>query len=179
MERCGWTKTIRPVSPTFQRRLLGAPAIEPADAQALVASARAIKRRPDGMLTRLRGKNIALLCARPECDCALRFDAAASALGARVARIEPAPAWLGDGAALGADTARLLESLYDAVDCEEVPPGFARRLQAQLGVPVYDGLARVDHPIFRLLPDVAGAGRAPDDDDRRALLQATLVETLL
>jgi len=167
------------VSPTFYRRLFGVPAIEPADAQALVASARALKRRPDGMLTRLRGKNIALLCAQPDCDCARRFDAAASALGARVARIEPAPAWLREGAALGDDTARLLESLYDAVDCEEVPPGFARRLQAQLGVPVYDGLASADHPIFGLLHDVAGAGQAPDDDDRRALLQATLVGTLL
>ena len=39
-----------------------------------------------------------------------------------------------------------LVDLYDAVDCEELPPGFARRLQAQLGVPVYDGLGRAGHP---------------------------------
>jgi ornithine carbamoyltransferase len=167
------------VSPTFHRRLLGSPAIEPADAHALVEAARAIKRQSVGTPNRLRGKNIALLCALPECDSARRFDAAASALGARVARIDPAPAWLDEQTALGADTARLLENLYDAVDCEELPPGFARRLQAQLGVPVYDGLAREDHPIFRLLPDVAGSGHTPDDADRRALLQATLVNTLL
>jgi ornithine carbamoyltransferase len=167
------------VSPTFYRRLLGSPALQPADAHALVEAARAIKRQAVALPHRLRGKNIALLCALPDSASARRFDAAASALGARVARIDPAPPWLDEQSDLGAETARLLENLYDAVDCEELPPGVARRLQAQLGVPVYDGLARDDHPIFRLLPQVAGCGHTPDDADRRALLQATLVNTLL
>jgi ornithine carbamoyltransferase len=164
---------------TLHRRLLGSPALEPADAHALVESARALKRYPATVPARLRGKNIALLCPRPDAECARRFDAAASALGARVARIDPAPGWLGEQGALDDETARLLENLYDAVDCEELPADFARRLQAQLGVPVYDGLARDDHPIFRLLPDVAGSGSTPDAADRCALLQATLVSTLL
>lgn len=167
-----------PVNPTFSRRLLDSAAIDAADAQALVASARALKRHAAELPTPLRGKNIALLCAEPEGECARRFDAVASALGARVARITPAPAWLREDLPLGAETARLLENLYDGVDCEELPAGFARRLQAQLGVPVYDGLARDDHPIFGLLPQLVERGHTPGDDDRRALVQAALLSTL-
>jgi ornithine carbamoyltransferase len=159
--------------------LLGSAAIDAADSRALVESARALKRSSDAMPARLRGKNIALLCSEPPGECARRFDAAASALGARVAYIEPAPAWLHDDPPIGEQTARLLESLYDAVDCEDLPAEFAQRLQAQLSVPVYDGLARDDHPIFGLLPSVAGASHEPGDEDRRALLQAALVSTLL
>jgi ornithine carbamoyltransferase len=167
------------VSPPFHRHLLGSAAIDAADARALVESARAFKRNAAELPLRLRGKNIALLCSEPACASARRFDAAASALGARVAYIEPAPAWLNEDPPIGAQTARLLESLYDAVDCEDLPAEFARRLQAQLGVPVYDGLARDDHPIFGLLPSVAEGSPTAGDDDRRALLQAALVSTLL
>lgn len=167
------------MNPTLQRRLLASTSIDTVDTRALVEAARAIKQaaaRPD---LRLRGKNIALLCTEPDCASAHRFDAAATALGARVSHIEPAPSWLEQGAVIDANAARLLESLYDAVDCEEVPAGFAQRLQAQLALPVYDGLARDDNPIFDLLPQVAAGGQTPGDDDRRALLQATLVSTLL
>jgi ornithine carbamoyltransferase len=167
------------VNPTLQRRLLRSDVIDDIDSRALLDAARAIKRAAANPGSRLRGKNIALLCAEPDGDCARRFDAAATELGARVARIEPAPSWLEHDAVIDANAARLLESLYDAVDCEEVPAGFAQRLQAQLALPVYDGLARDDHPIFDLLPQVAASGQAPDDEDRRVLLQATLVSTLL
>jgi ornithine carbamoyltransferase len=165
------------VSPLLHRRLLASAAIDADDARTLVDAALALKKTADP--SRLRGKNIALLCADPDRACARRFDAAATAQGARVARIEPAAAWLREEAPIGADTARLLESLYDAVDCEELPAGFAQRLQAQLGVPVYDGLARDDHPILGLLSAVAGVGNVPGDADRRALMQAVLVSTLL
>lgn len=166
------------MTPTFSRRLLDSAAIDAADAQALVASARTLKRQDAELPTRLRGKNMALLCAEPEGACARRFDAVASALGLRVARITPSPAWLRDDMPLGAETARLLENLYNGVDCEELPAGFARRLQAQLGVPVYDGLARDDHPLFDLLPQLVERGHTADDDDRRALVQAALLSTL-
>jgi ornithine carbamoyltransferase len=125
----------------------------------------------------LRGKNIALMCSSDSGDAKLFADAAAR-LGARVARIEPAPAWLRGESQPGADTARLLEHLYDAVDCEALPPGFARHLQEQVGVPVYDGLARADHPIFGLLSELAPEGQAVAAD-RCLLLQAALVSTLL
>lgn len=166
------------MSPTFQRRLLVSAAIDAADAHTLVESARALQRSAADASTRLRGKNIALLCTQTDGDCARRFDSAASALGARVAHIMPAPNWLHGDAPLNPETARLLENLYDAVDCEELPAGFAQRLQAQLGVPVFDGLARDDHPVFELLPRLAERGQAPQDEDRRALLQAALLGAL-
>jgi ornithine carbamoyltransferase len=170
--------TIRAVSPTFFRRLLDSAAIDAADARALVDTARALKRDAAAAPPRLRGKNIALLCARAEDECVRRFDAAASALGARVSHINAMPAWLRDDPPMGAPTARLLENLYDAVDCEALPAGFAQRLQAQLGVPVFDGLARDDHPLLDLLPQVVEHGVPPGAEDRRALLQAALVRSL-
>jgi ornithine carbamoyltransferase len=169
---------MRAVSPTFSRRLLDSAAIDAADAQALIDTARALKRDAASQTPRLRGKNIALLCAHVEGEDVRRFDAAASALGARVSHINATPAWLRDDPPMGPPTARLLENLYDAVDCEELPAGFAQRLQAQLGVPVFDGLARDDHPLFALLPRVPLRDQTPDDDDRRALLQAALVGAL-
>ncbi len=169
---------MRPVSPTFQRRLLDSAVIDAADARTLVESARALRHGAADAPTRLRGKNIALLCTHTDGAFARRFDAAAAALGARVAHITPAPNWLQSDVPLSPETARLLENLYDAVDCEELPAGFAQRLQAQLGVPVFDGLARDDHPVFALLPRVAERDQTPGDDDRRALLQATLMSSL-
>ena len=166
------------MSPTFSRRLLDSAAIDAADAQALIDTARALKRGAVAGPLGLRGKNIALLCARADGEGVRRFDAAAAALGARVSHINATPAWLRDDPPMGPPTARLLENLYDAVDCEELPAGFALRLQAQLGVPVFDGLARDDHPVFALLPRVAERDQAPGDDDRRALLQATLMSSL-
>ena len=169
------------MSPTFQRRLLSSSPIDALDARALVATARALRRSHAGASSTgspLRGKNIALMCSVPGCDCARDFDAAASELGARVARIEPEADWLRDDSHVGRDAARLLEHLYDAVDCEEVPRGFAQRLQEDVSVPVYDRLARGDHPVFSLLPEVADPGTAPGPEERRALLQAVLVRTL-
>lgn len=167
------------MSPIFHRRLLAASPIDAADARALVATARALKRHTTGAAAMpLRGKNIALMCALPGCDCARDFDEAATGLGARVARIEPEADWLRADAHIGRDAARLLEHLYDAVGCEEVPSGFAQRLQEDVAVPVYDSLARGDHPVFKLLPEVADPGTVPGPEERRALLQAVLVRTL-
>lgn len=166
------------VSPTFTRRLLDSAAIDAVDAQALIDTARVLKSGVGAEPPRLRGKNIALLCAHAEGEDVRRFDAAASALGARVSHINATPAWLRDDPPMGPPTARLLENLYDAVDCEELPAGFAQRLQAQLGVPVFDGLARDTHAVFGLLSRVVERGQTPGEEDRRALLQAALVGAL-
>jgi ornithine carbamoyltransferase len=164
------------VNPPLQRHLLSQTPLDSGTASALLAAARALKQAGD-VDAPLRGKNIALMCSSDSGDAKLFSDAAAR-LGARVARIEPAPAWLRGESQPGADTARLLEHLYDAVDCEALPPGFARHLQEQVGVPVYDGLARADHPIFGLLSELAPEGQAVAAD-RCLLLQAALVSTLL
>lgn len=174
----GAPRQWRAVNPPLHRQLILTQApLDAATASALLAAARSLRHAPDPGAP-LRGKNIALMCGSESGDGQLFADAAAR-LGARVARIEPAPDWLRGESQPGADTVRLLEHLYDAVDCEALPPGFARHLQQQMGVPVYDGLARADHPIFGLLGELAPPGASADPADRRLLLQAALVSTLL
>lgn len=165
------------VNPPLQRHLLSQTPLDAVASSTLLAAARALKQSGDSGAP-LRGKNIALMCGSDSGEAQL-FAEAAARLGARVARIEPAPAWLRGESQPGADTARLLEHLYDAVDCEALPPGFARHLQEQVGVPVYDGLARADHPIFGLLGELVPPGQAGAASDRCLLLQAALVSTLL
>jgi ornithine carbamoyltransferase len=168
------------MTPVSHHSLLDAQPLAAADERMLVNTARGLKRAAaDGTAsTPLRGKNIALLCADADCACAREFDAAARSLGARVSRIDPEPDWLRGDVSPSPDTARLLGRLYDAIGCEEMPAGFAQRLQHQVGVPVYDGLARGDHAIARLVPQVAEPGAAPDPLDRHYLMQAVLVETM-
>ncbi len=165
--------------PLHRHLLFQAPLDDPAS-RALLAAARSLRQAVGGEAAPLRGKNIALMCGDTVTETAVRlFAEAAAALGARVARIDAAPAWLQGDAQPGADTARLLQHLYDAVDCEALPPGFAARLQSLLEVPVYDSLAREDHPMYELLVELVPPGRAPAADDRRVLMQAALVGTLL
>lgn len=150
------------VNPLLQRQLLSLAPLDEHSAAALLAAARAL-RRGDG--APLAGKNIALMCGATAHALTGAFLEAATALGARVARIDPAQP--------GTDMARLIEHLYDAIDCEALPPGFAIELQERLAVPVFDGLAREDHPMFALLAQDGAAL------DRRVLRQAALVSTLL
>jgi ornithine carbamoyltransferase len=161
----------------LHRHLLSQQPLDAATAGALLAAARSLRESGDAGAP-LRGKNIALMCGSDSGEAQL-FAEAAARLGARVARIEPAPGWVRGESQPGTDTARLLEHLYDAVDCEALPPGFARHLQDQVGVPVYDGLARADHPIFGLLGELVAPGQASAASDRCLLLQAALVSTLL
>ena len=167
------------VSAPLHRHLLTQAALEDSTARELLAAARSLREVSCKPLSApLRGKNIAVIgrtCGTPIDE---DFAAAATALGARVARIEPEVDWLTGETAPGAATARLLDRLYDAVDCEALPPGFAQRLQEHLDAPVYEGLARADHPIYRLLPALSAHGSTSDATDRRALLQAALVSTL-
>jgi ornithine carbamoyltransferase len=168
------------VNAPLHRQLLFQLPLEDPTARELLAAARSLREVACAPTPApLRGKNIAVIGGPGAAEIQEDFAAAAAGLGARVARIEPEVAWVKGEAAPGPDTARLLDHLYDAVDCEALPPGFALRLQEQLDVPVYEGLARADHPIFRLLPALAPKGGAPDATDRRALLQAALVSTLL
>lgn len=168
------------VVPPLHRQLLFQAPLEGLAARELLAAARSLREVACAPSPPpLRGKNIAVIGGADPPSHVEDFTAAATGLGARVARIDAEASWLSGQTEPDADTARLLDHLYDAVDCEALPPGFARRLQEQLDVPVYEGLAGADHPIFRLLPALAPHGAAPDTTDRRALLQAALVSTLL
>jgi ornithine carbamoyltransferase len=169
---------MAPVSPTFLRSLVTSSTIEGDDARALVALARSLRAGSDA---RLRGKHIVLFSQAAGGGAgARRIERAARALGARVAHVEPAPAWLRPSAPIDLQAARLFETLYDAAACEDLPHDFALRLQSLLSMPVYDGLARDDHPLFGLLPHLADDVQAPPrEEDRQALLQAALVGSLL
>jgi ornithine carbamoyltransferase len=168
------------VSPTFLRRLVTSSTIEGDDARALLALARSLKAGRAAADARLRGKHIVLFSQSGGGVGARRIDCAARALGARVAHVEPTPAWLLPRAPIDLQAARLFETLYDAAACEDLPHDFALRLQSLLSMPVYDGLASDDHPLFGLLPHLADDAQAmPRDEDRQALLQAALVGSLL
>ncbi len=166
----------------FNQRLLSQDPIPPADARALLDTAQALKRAALAGLDQplLRGKNIALLCDEGTCAAAEEFRDAATRLGARVSRVQPDPSLL-EGADGGASkTARVLGKLYDAVECDELPPKLAARLQHEVGVPVYSGLARNDHPLAKLLDGMRAGVKeaAPEAEDRRYLIQAVLLSTI-
>jgi ornithine carbamoyltransferase len=150
------------VNIALHRQLLLRCPLDAAAADALLGAARTLLR---GGEAPLRGKNIALMCDSAAAASAAALTEAATRLGARVARIPPTRP--GDGAT------RLIDHLYDAVDCEALPAGFALELQEHLAVPVFDGLARDDHPMFALL------ARGEAALDRRLLRQAALASSLL
>ena len=166
------------MSSTLHQRLLATATLEAADAHMLLERARALRRaaKSGGGVRPLRGKHIALLCARPDGANAREFDTAARELGARVSRVESGADWARDDAA--PEAAHLLARLYDAIGCEDVPAGLASRLEQRVGLPVFDGLASDAHPVAQLVPRFAADAAHPDPLDRRFLLQAVLVEAL-
>lgn len=95
------------------------------------------------------------------------YALAATALGARVSHLRL------DEGALQADpgTAQLLARLYDAVACDALDSAAAAQLQRRLGIPVYGGAGRADHP---LAPLWAGGS----ESERARLLQALLLSTI-
>ena len=148
-----------------------------ADAETLLGTARALKRAAQAGIAQplLQGKNIVVHCTVGE-DAAGPVALAATALGARVARLQLDTALLEAGAEGAAEVARMLARLYDAVGCERLPPAAAAHLQRELGIPVYSGLTGDDHPLRALAPAVGG-GAAPADDTSY-LVQALLVNTV-
>jgi len=109
----------------------------------------------------LQGRHLAVLGASEQ---AQPFGEAMEALGARVSRLGAA----GPETAPEPDAAkaqRLLGRLYDAIDCCGVPPAYVEALDAQAGVPVFNGLAEDAHPlrgIATLLAMRAWSGRPLD-----------------
>jgi ornithine carbamoyltransferase len=136
----------------------------------------------------LDSKHLGLLSRQRPSASQGAVEEAARGLGARVAWVPPEAMQPAEGPG-ARDTARLLGRLYDALDCEDLPPGLVQHLREHSGVPVYEGLGRRDHPLARLLPRLdagtpGATGAPPDDgagdaDGYRFLLQAMLVRTLL
>jgi ornithine carbamoyltransferase len=147
------------------------------EAAALLAHARALKAAAQSGIAQplLRGKKLGLLCEAPEHPDAALFCHAAQELGAHVAHIRPRLDQHSPRNEVQ-HTARLLGRLYDAVECQGVPPELVRQMAQDAGVPMYEGIATAQHPHAQLAEKV-GDG-TPSDDDRRYVVQAMLLSTL-
>lgn len=166
-----------PMPPTLKQRGLHVFAwISPHDASALLATAGALQCAALAGTTQqlLRGKNVGLLSEIDDDDAAL-FRSAAVELGARVAHIRPSLSELSRFHDVQ-HTARVLGRLYDAVECQGMATALVQQMRQDAGVPVYDGLATLQHPTARLAELLGGdAGPAVK---RRFVVQAVLLSTL-
>jgi ornithine carbamoyltransferase len=161
-------------------RHLWSPArLSSADLQALLDTAATLDRaqHSDQGWGPLRGRDLALLCSGIG-DTALAFQRAVHELGGTVAVLE-ANEWLSSAVERVPDDARMLGRLYDAVDCCDLPAPLVEQIEAHSGLPVFNGVARPEHPLCQLIVDARAAHGAlpavPSTDEQRRALQALIV----
>ena len=152
--------------------------MSPEYASALFEAASALQREPEVTLRcALRGKNLAVLCdARHEAEGEAEFfQRSATALGAQVVRLRPS---LGDGDAgeQVRHVGSMLGRLYDGIECIGMPPELVRRIGADAGIPVFEGISAESHPLSRLADRLPG-GRSTIGN-RCAAVQAVLIAAL-
>lgn len=151
--------------------------LSPRQANALLSHARTLQQAARAGATQplLKGKRLGLMCDAVDGPDAALFHRAAEELGANVTHVPPS---LSDASTPleVAYTARMLGRLYDAVECQGMPPALVRRMGDDAGVPVYDGIASRNHPTARLAEQLDSG--SPVADNRRFLLQALLLSTL-
>ncbi len=153
--------------------------LSPRELATLVEDARALQRSAAAGATPplLRGRRFGLLGAAGDAgkdDIAL-FERAAIELGAQVAHIGPYLTELSEPREVE-HTAHMLGRLYDAVVCQGMAPALVRRLSAEAGIPVYDGIASPSHPLAKAADQLGPATSVADK--RRFLLQALLVRNM-
>lgn len=123
----------------------------------------------------LQGKRIGLLCDAAPDEAQLLFRSAAEELGADVAVLRPHLAPTSTAReVLG--IARLLGSLYDAVECHTLDPALAQHVGQLAGIPVFDAVAAQGQVADRLA-EILGS-TASLADCRRFLCQAMLLDAL-
>ena len=123
----------------------------------------------------LKGRHVAIACRDPLQRAGDAVGSAAASLGAQVSYISA------DALSFSPQhhgLARMLGSLYDAIDCRELSAERAIELQNLASIPVFDGLADAARPLRALLPAVADADAASEDEKFARLVQAALIETL-
>ncbi|MFI4928981.1 MAG: ornithine carbamoyltransferase [Burkholderiales bacterium] len=145
-------------------------------AQQLLATARALGRAEAGghRDQSLRGKNIALL-ARDSGPAGERFITAVEQLGAKASQVGADMLALDDQHELQR-VARVLDRLYDAVECQGVPSARVRQLSELATMHVFNGIACDEHPTAQLAEQLDDCGSRADA--RRWILQAALLLTL-
>lgn len=168
------------MSLSLARHLLDGNALDPEVARTIVEAACRLRlaAREPGTLVPLRGRHVAIAGDDHDAPSARLFERAAAGLGARVSRIG-ATALL-EGPERAGHAARMLGSLYDAVDVVPFAPKQARELQEVAGVPVFADLGGDGGPLHRLLPAFEQTQPAcgPAEDALLRLVQAVLVETM-
>jgi ornithine carbamoyltransferase len=149
------------------------------DLRALLDTATALDRasQPNHGWRPLRGRHLALLC-NCAADMTLSFQHAVYALGGTVALLD-ANDWLSSAVERVPDAARILGRLYDAIDRCDLPATLVEQIDAHSGVPVFNGVARPEHPLRQLIIDARAAHSAlpaaPSASEQRCALQALLV----
>jgi len=168
------------MSLSLSRQLLDGDDLGSDEARTLVEAACRLRlaAREAGESLPLLGRHVAIAGDDHDSPSARLFERAATSLGARVSRIGSAGLLEGRERALHA--ARMLGSLYDAVDVLPFAPEQARELQEIAGVPVYADLGGAGGPLHRLLPvlERTQVPCRPGDETLLRLVQAVLVETM-
>jgi ornithine carbamoyltransferase len=145
-------------------------------ARQLVTMARALGRAETGGQhdQSLVGKNIALMVCGASAA-AQPFIAAVEQLGAKASQVGADMLAFDDEHELQR-VARVLDRLYDAVECQGVPNARVQQLSELATVPVFNGIAGDEHPTARLAEQLDDCGSRADA--RRWILQAALLLTM-
>jgi ornithine carbamoyltransferase len=163
------------------------------DLQALLDTAAALKRaqqRGDGW-DPLRGRQLALLIDCHD-EAALAFQRAVHDLGGSVALLDIND-WQSSTGQRVPEAARMLGRLYDAIDCCGLPAPLLEQIDANCGVPVFNGVAQADHllgvlaalltmreagdkPLNGMHVQLAGDARAPRGQAAAVLAQLAGLE---
>jgi len=161
------------------RHLWSPACLSSADLHVLLDTATTLDRakQPSHGWRPLRGRRLALLC-----NCAdattLSFQRAVHELGGTMTRLD-ANEWLSDAVERVPDAARMLGRLYDGIDCCDLPVPLVEQIEAHSGVPVFNGIARPEHPLRQLIIDARAAqGALPvalATGEQRLALQALVV----
>ena len=110
----------------------------------------------------LKGKNFALIFEKDSTRTRCAFEVAARDQGAYTTYLGPTGSQIGKKESI-ADTARVLGSMFDAIEFRGFAQSAVEELSEKAGVPVWNGLTDYDHPTpmsrFRLLPLKASALR--------------------
>lgn len=120
----------------------------------------------------LRGRNFGLVSELQAGAEAEIFHRAATGLGAKVARILPSIAGLTDPNEAGT-TALWLGRLYDAVECQGLPPERINQVRAAASIPVLESVSEL-RETGDSLASLRSVGLA-EDEARCCLLQAILL----
>ena len=134
-------------NPFFQRDLLKVLDLSVDDLNyllSLAAELKATKRK--GELHRLcSGKNIALIFEKTSTRTRCAFEVAAADLGMHSVYLDPQGSQIGKKESI-ADTARVLERMFDGIEYRGNGQEIVEELAAQAQIPVWNGLTNESHP---------------------------------